>query len=367
MAVYLNKIVSCNNSSARSEEDQIILLVFGVTALGSVATCSVAVLIVLCLKPPLYKLLIYRLALYQVFASLALSVIDGVALLQLETRISRIYSTCVVSAFLLEYCLWVKLLFVACLTFHLFFFAVFSRNLRKWEPFYIAFSTIFPAVPACIPLATSSYGTARAWCWIPDEKMSQNCTMEFYKTGSVEEYTLWLGPVTIALALDNIAVVAIFVTLLCRARNKRRRSGHDSEYLLSRHSQRLDPNKEAFKQMLPLLTYPVIFFILSLLPLVRRIYEVATHKNSFILALLHAILGPSWGFFSALALLAHICIIRRCGSQQKKTTKFGDTPFDSTDQTWKRSVPCTDASSSAVTRYIIPHESEVDEQQLAIN
>ena len=355
------ELSSCNNGT---EQYQTLLLAYGASGLVSVATCSVAVLAVLCSKPPLYKLLTYRLALYQVIASLTLHASEGLALLQLYSRISQIDLTCIASGLLLEYCLWMKLLFVVCLTFHLFCFAVLNKNLQKLEPFYIAISTIFPIVPACIPLTTSSYGTAGAWCWIPEEKVSKNCSVESYRTGTIEEYTLWLGPVTIALALDNIAVIAIFVTLLCRACN-RKRSGDESRYLLSQ-SQRLEPNKEAFRQMLPLLAYPIIFFILNLIPLVRRIYEVAAHNNMFILSLLHAILGPSWGFFSGLALIAHVCLIRRCEHKQRKPNNFGDTPpVNSTHPTWRQSVPHGNASSSAVTRYIIPHESEVDEEKIA--
>ena len=354
---------SCSNDT--TEQTQTLLLAYGATGVGSVATCSVAVLIVLCSNPPLYKLLTYRLALYQVIASLTLGACEGLALLQLYSRVSQIDLVCIASGFLLEYCLWMKLLFVVCLTFHLFCFAVLTKNLRKLEPFYIAISTIFPVVPACIPLATSSYGTAGVWCWIPDEKVSQNCTTESYKTGLIEQYALWLGPVTVALALDNIAVIAMFVTLLCRACNRKRRSGDESRYLLGL-SQRLDPNKEAFRQMLPLLAYPVIFFSLNLMPLVRRIYEVSAHKNSFVMALLHAILGPSWGFFAGLALITHVCLIRRCENKQRKTMNFGGTPpVNSTHPTWQQSAPCGNVSSSAVTRYIIPRESEVDEEKLA--
>lgn len=321
-----------------------------------------AVLIVLCSKPSLYKLLVYRLALYQVLASLALSATEGLALLQLNARVSEIDYTCIVSAFLLEYSLWMKLLFVVCLTFHLFCFAVLTKSLQNLEPLYIAISILFPVVPACIPLVTATYGEAGTWCWIPDEKMSENCTMQAYRTGMIEEYTLWLGPVSIALALDNIAVITMFVILLCRAYSRKRCTGDEGRSLLSQ-SQRVDPRKEAFKQMLPLLAYPVIFFILNLIPLVRRIYEVAAHKNSFALALIHAILGPSWGFFSGLALITHVCLIE---SKQRKRNYCGDDPpVNSTHPTWRQSVTYTDISSSAVTRYIIPRESEVDEEKLA--
>ena len=354
--------MSCNNGTGQTKT---LLLAYGASGFGSFSACIVAVFTVMCSNPPLYKLLTYRLALYQVLSCLTLGACEGLALLQLFNRVSQIDLVCIVTGFLLEYCLWTKLLFVICLTFHLFCFAVLTKNLRKLEPFYIGISTLFPLVPACIPMATSSYGTAGAWCWIPDEKVSQNCTVEVYQTGLIEQYALWLGPVTFALALDNIAVVAIFVTLLCRACKRKRTHGDEHIHLLS-HSQRLDPNKEAFRQMLPLLAYPVIFFILNSMPLARRIYEVATHKNSFTLALLHAILGPSWGFFSSLALIVHVCLIHKCESKPRKPGNFDDAPpVITAGPTWQQSAPGGHVPSNAVTRYVIPRESEVDEEKLA--
>ena len=56
------------------------------------------------------------------------------------------------------YAEWMKLLFTMWVTFHLFCFAVLHKNLQKLEVMYVVTSLLVPAVIACIPLITHSYG-----------------------------------------------------------------------------------------------------------------------------------------------------------------------------------------------------------------
>ncbi len=166
----------CNTTFSHEQKQQI-LFVKGFTAVGSMLICIIAASIVLGLR--LYKRFAYRLAMYQVFGSLFWSLSCSLVLVQLEydpnSESSRV--GCHAVAFLLNYSMWVKLLFTVWLTFHLFCYVVLLKNLKKLEWLYIASSVLFPLV--CIvwvPFIHNNYGIAGAWCFIRVWK--SNCNRE---------------------------------------------------------------------------------------------------------------------------------------------------------------------------------------------
>ena len=63
------------------------------------------------------------------------------------------------------------------------------------------------------------------------------------------------------------------------------------------------------KGLLPLLAYPVIFFVLALFPLINRLYGAISPHDSFGLMMAHAITEALWGSCSALVLIGHIAYV----------------------------------------------------------
>ena len=83
-----------------------------------------------------------------------------------------------------------------------------------------------------------------------------------------------------------------------------------TEPLLIRQEQNHN-NKTALKELLPLLAYPIIFFVLALFPLIDRIYDAILSQGFYLLILAHLItIASCFFFFSGMALLVHILLLR---------------------------------------------------------
>ena len=105
------------------EQKNHILLAKSGTGILSLAMCLFAVSLVFCLR--LDKYFTYRLAMYQILSSLCLSVVE-VSALTLFNYDGDVYQqiACKTTAFLLEYFMWIKLLFTICPVFHLSLFCL---------------------------------------------------------------------------------------------------------------------------------------------------------------------------------------------------------------------------------------------------
>ena len=154
-----------------------------------------------------------------------------------------------------------------------------------------------PGFIASVPLITKYYDLAGGWCWIRDWK--NHCASEKDTVGIIQQFTVWYGPLTIFLFICLIAVVIVV-----------------TKYYFWRHctcchktNTNEDANKTAVKELLPLLAYPVIFFVLALFPLINRLYGAISPHNSFGLMLAHAITEALWGSCSALVLIGHVVYV----------------------------------------------------------
>ena len=178
----------------------------------SVVVCLLAVILVLRLK--LYKTIVYRLALYQVLLGLVLASVgfmQGVFINYVESP--KIHGRiCTAIGLLKLYTEWMKLLFTMWVTFHLFYFAVLHKNLKKLEMLYIVTSLLVPALIAIVPLVTHSYGVSSDGniCYI-----YANTSVSF-----IERLALWDGPAMLMLIAASTAMVVMVIKL---ARQVRRR------------------------------------------------------------------------------------------------------------------------------------------------
>ena len=67
-----------------------------------------------------------------------------------------------------------------------------------------------------------------------------------------------------------------------------------------------DQNNVAFRQLLPLVAYPVLFCILIVPPLIARVYGFASSTPNEGLLILLAICLPAWSFTAGVTLIVHI-------------------------------------------------------------
>ena len=289
---------NCNDSFSNKQKTilQIVMMSFG---LLSAFLCLIAVILVCCYK--LHKFFVYRLALYQILSCLAFSLAEA---LQMINYFDNTYHgiACRFTAFMVTHTVWIKLLLTLCLVFHIYISAVYLKNFEKWEIVYIAISLSIPGIIASIPLITEYYGLAGGWCWIRDYK--NNCVGEKDTFGIVQQFTLWYGPLFVSLVICLIAALIVTIKYYCW------------RHCTCCHKTELQPpninenaNNTAVKELLPLLLYPIIFFLFALFPLIDRIYGAISSHNSFGLMIVHAITEALWGACSAVVLFVHVAYI----------------------------------------------------------
>ena len=313
---------ACNSSMFNSSQRSSILTTMTVTASVSLIMCVFTVTLVVCLR--LHKHFIYRLASYQVLSSMFFSIS---LILQLSQKFWEIdHTICEVFGFLLQYFMWVKLLFTVCLVFHFFVLAVYLKNLYKFELLYVLVSILLPMLVVWIPFVGRKYGEAGAWCWIKDWK--DNCAQVNDVIGVVEQFVLWYTPLFMSLTIS--IVIAVFILIILTRRGYASAAGiNQSEtgpLMYSTIQAETKNIQAALKQLLPLLAYPIIFYVLAIIPFINRIYDVVHSDVNYPLALAHVISISSWGFFSSCALLVHIRIVKKKMHHRKKQFIYNSNP-----------------------------------------
>ena len=279
------------NCSIAAQTNGFLIRISGSLGAISVATCSFALILLLYLK--LYKQFLYRLAAYQVMASL-LHALLGVCEFSFLDYNDSMYTACAAVGYLFMVAGWMKTCFGCWVTFHLFCFAVLLKNMRKLELLYVISSVMFPVTISLIPLITTSYGPTGEWCFIQRKKCGKN-----YVVGDVELLALWYGPAFVILVLQSVAMLAMMITVYYRAHRK------SDENVFGR-----DRNRVAFRQLIPLVAYPVLFCILITPALIARVYGFASSTPNEGLRVLLAICLPAWSFSAGVTLIIHIGALR---------------------------------------------------------
>ena len=286
---------NCNDSFSNEQRAQLLIAMTSSSLLSTVL-CSIAVIVVLCYK--FLKFFVYRLAVYQVLSCLAFSVAEALQIMNINYVENTYHEiVCRTTAFLVTHTVWVKLFLTLSLVFHIYVRAVYLKNFEKLEIVYIAISLSIPGFIASVPLITEYYGLAGGWCYIRDWK--NHCPSEKDTAGIIQQFILWYGPLVISLVISLIAVLIVVIKYCfwshCTCCHKENTNEN--------------ANKAAVKELLPLLLYPVIFFVLTFFPLSNRLYGAMSPHNSFGLMMAHAITEALWGSFSALVLIGHVAYV----------------------------------------------------------
>ena len=260
----------------------------------SVVVCLLAAILMLILK--LYKKVVYRLALYQVLASLALATNVLLQVIFLGCSSSYMYGReCIVMGWLLLYADWMKLLFTMWVTFHLFCFAVLHKNLKKLEVLYVVTSLLVPAVIACVPLITNSYGLSPdgSYCYI----YARSKDGDF---ASIERFALWDAPAMFILLAASTAMVVMVIKLTGRV------------CLRSKYEPITDGDQfwKALKQLLPLAAFPIFFLIFEIPIFIFHVYATKSSVPNMALQISKNVFFSLWSMTSGGTLLVHIFVVR---------------------------------------------------------
>ena len=145
-------------------------------------------------------------------------------------------------------------------TFHLFCFAVLHKNLMKLEVLYmyVVTSLLVPAVIACVPLITNTYGRSPdgAYCYIYVKN----------DVAFIERFALWDGPAMIILLAASTAMIVMVIKLTGRV------------CLRSKYEAITDGDQfwKALKQLLPLAAFPILFLIFEIPVFIFHVYATTS-------------------------------------------------------------------------------------------
>ena len=302
----------------------------------SVLVCLMAAILVFRLK--LYKTLVYRLALYQVLSALVMSLVEALQAVFINYGDSpKIYRrVCIAIGWMILYAEWMKLLFTMWVTFHLFCFGVLHRNLKKFEVLYVVTSLLVPALIAVVPLITHTYGLHSDGdvCYI-----YANTSVAF-----IERLALWDGPAMFILIAASTAMVVMVTKLTSQVLRR------------SKYEPITDGDQfwKAVKQLLPLATFPVFFFIFEIPMLIFHINttQFSTPNEGMLIS------GPAvsvslWSMASGITVIIHISVARICGRKRKEIKPINVNVSDSDLQQYM----ATGSRVNSATRFSLPPAS----------
>ena len=199
------------NFSTNCSTDGVLIRIMGSLGALSMATCIFALSWLFYLK--LHRQFLYRLAAYQVLASLLHALFCVWQFAFVEYDDSK-YAECAAVGYLFTVAVWMNLSFGYWITCHLLCFAVFLKNMKKLEPVYIILSILFSIAISSIPLIKNSYGPSGKWCWIQPKECGTNY--------AVHETALLVlfGTALAYLVIQCIAMLAKIITVYYRAHRK---------------------------------------------------------------------------------------------------------------------------------------------------
>ena len=294
-------------------------VLFSATNVISLPVCALAAILVLRFK--LYRKPVYRLALYQVLASLVIAVIQLLEIIFVKYQKNpwpwpdaNACRLCVAMAWLQLYSFWLKIMFTVWVTFHLFCFAVYHKNMKKLEVLYIITSLTVPQLVSAVPLVTHTYGFSPVdGCYIP--VYEQNYTFKL-KVSIAEKFALLNVPAIIILLLSSVTMIVMVVKLCWRSRYEPIASGNQF--------------CQALKQVIPLAAFPILFFIFIIPVVVFDIYYsfLTPVPNKGLVFTLYISI-TFWSLSSGVTLLVHICMARlptyfkKRKKKKERSSQFG--------------------------------------------
>eukprot|EP00731_Ephydatia_muelleri_P033220 Em0026g40a len=215
---------------------------------------------------------------------------------------------CTAIGFLVVYTDWSKLLFTMWVIFHLFCFAVLHRNLKKLEVLYVVTSLLVPAVIAAVPLRLA----------------------------------LWDGPAMLMLIAASAAMVVMVIKLAIQVCGRR----YAYEPITDG-----DQYWKAVKQLLPLATFPILFFIFEIPVLMFHVYTSQNSTPNEALFLADVVCFSLWSLTSGATVIVHISVAQICGRKRKPKPVYVSDNFTQHETSGARKKTCS------VTRYSLPPPS----------
>ena len=248
-------------------DDHIYVIVASVAAtvgfISLLASCFVIFIITIFKK---WRFPTQRLILYLAITAALSSLASVLQRIDYQNQTGASYTNfCIFAGFLSQLTGWMLLNAIICITTSLLVKAFSNKKLTtRVEITFIFVIFVLPFLFNWIPFIEWAYGKAGAWCWI---RATDNC-MKFH-FGSVLELALWYVPVYVIM----IVLIVLYVIVLVKVhRTKQVWTGNFDP-------QAKDTQEKMTREVLPIIAYPLIFFLLNIPAFINRIYEVVNPDN----------------------------------------------------------------------------------------
>ena len=263
---------------------KIVAIVCSLIALFSLLCSTGVVVVILCSKK--YRVFHQRLTLHLAVATIAHSLIYTIGRVDFsaERELSPLY--CMFIGFADLYTSWVELLAIASITFNLILLSIYEKQVDKIHIVHVIVVYLSPLLWIWIPFTVGGFGVRGPWCGI--RVHGPSC--EVFRAGIFMRFALWQIPLyTFFLPLFIISSIVVFIKL------KRRTEhwdgpGSDPEAIARKGRYKI------FREIKPLLLFPIIYLLLKLPLLISQIYEaVEPLEPVIVLWILEAIFSPLAG------------------------------------------------------------------------
>ena len=272
----------------------------------SALACSLSIVLFVCRR--LYTRFVERLVLYLLILSLFYSfagMFQWVAIFYDSMNVNALRG-CKAVGFLTEYSSCAVLFFLFALSLLLFGPIVLQRD---WSSYKLEITTFLtslfaPALFSWIPFIQDHYGMSGAWCWIS----AHNATCGLSRVGLFEQIALWYVPQTLLMLVASCLIVVIVLNL--------------TEVCCFKATDMKVPKEvyqKALKKLLPLLAYPIMFFLVNTVSLICRATVTANAEQLWLLYL-RAIIDPSWGLLACIAFLVHLRSLHKVSTRSGSST-----------------------------------------------
>ena len=244
-----------------------------------------------------HKIFNQRLILYLAITTATFSVSVIIQRVDYRQETGKFYTGfCIFSGFLNQVSSWMILDAVTCITLSLIIRAFFQRDPESLDKLSVLLIFVLPFTFNWVPFIGKAYGKSGAWCWI---RSVDKCMREVFQFGRTLQLALWYIPLYLVIVVQIVLFVSVAVKLF-----------HYKKYSTIggyiRYNNHNKDGQDLIKETVPMLAFPVIYFVTNIFPLVNRIhgYIYPTNPSSTIW-FLSGICFPLIGVLVALAYYLH--------------------------------------------------------------
>lgn len=267
-----------------SQPYKIVAIVCSLIAFFSLLCSTGVVLVILCSKK--YRVYHQLLTLHLAVATIAHSLIYTIGRVDFSAERELTPPYCMFIGVADLYTSWVELLAIASITFNLILLSIYEKQLDKIHIIHVIVVYLSPLLWIWIPFTVEGFGIRGPWCGI--RVHGPSC--EVFHAGIFMRFSLWQIPLyTIFLPLFVTSSIVVFIKLKKRTEHWDG-PGSDPEAIARKGRYKI------FREIKPLLLFPIIYLLLKLPLLISQLYEaVEPLEPVIVLWILEAIFSPLAG------------------------------------------------------------------------